>query len=108
MKWEGNNKLSTPTYSTSIKAGAELIQTLSRSLYKNAYYVIDELLSNSYDADATKVEIKLNEKKLVIQDNGTGMDREGLENFLYLGYIAKRAKTERRGSSADIQSESLE
>jgi hypothetical protein len=78
-----------PAYSTSIKAGAELISTLSLSLYKNAYYVLDELISNSYDADATRVEVELSQKKLVIKDNGEGMDRQGLENYLWLGYSEK-------------------
>ncbi|MEM2130376.1 MAG: ATP-binding protein [Candidatus Bathyarchaeia archaeon] len=78
------------SYSTSIKAGAELIQTLSSSLYKNAYYVLDELISNSYDADATRVEIDISQDKLSIRDNGVGMDREGLENYLWLGYSEKQ------------------
>ncbi len=82
--------MSTESYSTSIKAGAELIQTLSSSLYKNAYYVLDELISNSYDADATKVEIQISQDRLAIQDNGVGMDRKGLENYLWLGYSDKR------------------
>ena len=82
--------MSTESYSTSIKAGAELIQTLSSSLYKNAYYVLDELISNSYDADATKVEIQISQERLSILDNGVGMDRKGLENYLWLGYSDKR------------------
>lgn len=84
-------------YSTSIKAGSELIQTLSSSLYKNAYYVLDELLSNSYDADATKVKVHISMHKITIHDNGEGMDREGLDNYLWLGYSAKqRDRTTRR------------
>jgi hypothetical protein len=78
------------SYVTSIKAGAELIQTLSSSLYKNAYYVLDELVSNSYDADATTVKIKISKDCLEISDNGAGMDRKGLENYLWLGYSEKR------------------
>ena len=77
-------------YCTSIKAGAELIQTLSSSLYKNAYYVLDELVSNSYDADATKVDIEFSQARLTIRDDGVGMDRKGLENYLWLGYSEKR------------------
>jgi rRNA processing protein Krr1/Pno1 len=82
--------LSTSYYSTNIKAGAELIQTLSSSLYKNAYYVFDELVSNSYDADATTVEIRISQNEISIRDNGVGMDREGLENYLWLGYSEKQ------------------
>ncbi|MDH5439563.1 MAG: ATP-binding protein [Candidatus Bathyarchaeota archaeon] len=78
------------SYSTRIKAGAELIETLSSSLYKNAYYVLDELISNAYDADATEVDVRVSENEIVISDNGEGMDREGLEDFLWLGYSEKQ------------------
>lgn len=82
--------MSHESYFTSIKAGAELIQTLSSSLYKNAYYVLDELISNSYDADATKVEIEISQERLLLHDNGAGMDRKDLENFFMLGYSEKQ------------------
>jgi hypothetical protein len=78
------------SYSTSIRAGAELIQTLSSSLYKNAYYVLDELVSNSYDADSTKVDLDISQNEISILDNGLGMDREDLENYLWLGYSEKQ------------------
>ncbi len=77
-------------YCTSFKARAELIQTLSSSLYENAYYVLDELVSNSYDADATKVDIDFSQARLTIRDDGVGMDRKDLENYLWLGYSEKR------------------
>lgn len=82
--------MSVTVYSTSIKAGSHLIQTLSSSLYKNAYYVLDELISNSYDADATQVDVHMSLDKITIRDNGEGMDREGLDNYLWLGYSAKQ------------------
>ncbi len=82
--------MSSGRYSTSIKAGAELIQTLSSSLYKNAYYVLDELISNSYDADATKVTVEISQERLLLHDNGLGMDRKDLENYFMLGYSEKR------------------
>ena len=82
--------METSTYSTSIKAGSALIQTLSSSLYKNAYYVLDELISNSYDADATRVDINISQDEITIRDDGEGMDREGLENYLWLGYTEKQ------------------
>lgn len=77
-------------YYTSIKAGAELIQTLSESLYKNVYYVFDELISNAYDADASEVKIKMTKNEIVLSDNGEGMDKEGLEHYLWLGYSEKQ------------------
>jgi len=82
--------METATYSTSIKAGAPLIETLSFSLYKNVYYVLDELISNAYDADATKVDIIISKEMMTIRDDGEGMDRQGLDNYLWLGYSAKQ------------------
>ena len=89
-------EMSIDSYSTSIKAGAELIQTLSSSLYKNAYYVLDELISNSYDADATKVDIKISQERLILRDNGAGMDRTDLENYFMLGYSEKQGDRKTR------------
>ena len=86
--------METSAYSTSIKAGSALIQTLSSSLYKNAYYVLDELISNSYDADATRVDINISQDEITIRDDGEGMDREGLENYLWLGYTEKQKDRE--------------
>ena len=87
----------THSYYTNIKAGAELIQTLSESLYKNAYYVFDELISNAYDADATEVKIRMTGDDVVFWDNGDGMDKEGLEHYLWLGYSDKqRDRTTKR------------
>lgn len=63
------------------KPKARLIQILGEHLIKDATVGIIELVKNSYDADATIVEItmaKLNtpEALITIRDNGTGMDLE--------------------------------
>ena len=62
---------------------------LGVKLYKHYEPIIAELLSNSWDADGTKVDIELfdlNEKKIVIKDNGNGMDAgEVQNNFLKIG-----------------------
>jgi hypothetical protein len=86
----GEKIVSNQPYVTHINAGSELIQTLSESLYKNAYYVLDELISNAYDAEATRVDITISAEKLVIVDNGLGMGKQGLDNYLWLGFSEKR------------------
>jgi len=58
---------------------ARLIKILGEQLIKDATVGIIELIKNSYDADATEVEIVMHslnspEAKIVIKDNGTGMD----------------------------------
>ena len=58
---------------------ARLIKILGEQLIKDATVGIIELVKNSYDADATKVEIVMSslntpDAKIIIRDNGTGMD----------------------------------
>lgn len=64
---------------------ARLIQILGEHLIKDATVGLIELIKNSYDADATLVEIimdSLNTGKgsIIIKDNGSGMDEETFIN----------------------------
>ena len=57
---------------------ARLIKILGEQLIKDATVGIIELVKNSYDADATQVEILMSslntpDAKIIIRDNGTGM-----------------------------------
>ena len=59
-------------------------------MYSTLPPVISELVSNAYDADATKVTIRLNdrepEKFILIEDNGHGMSFDEInEKFLVIG-----------------------
>ena len=56
---------------------------------------LNELIKNAYDAEATEVEISLNEnnKKLIIQDNGIGMDRSTINALLQVGQSKKNYGT---------------
>ena len=74
----------------SMNTGSEIIETLSTGLYSNIYYVFDELISNSYDSDASIVKIDISADRIIICDNGEGMDYEGIVNFFSLGYSKKR------------------
>lgn len=65
---------------------ARLIQILGEHLIKDAAVGLIELVKNSYDADATAVEIimeSLNSKngKIIIKDNGSGMDEDTFINM---------------------------
>lgn len=68
------------------KPKARLIQILGEHLIKDATVGLLELVKNSYDADATQVEILmygLNTPyaKIIISDNGHGMDLKTFINF---------------------------
>jgi len=72
-----------------------VVKHLSVGLYRNYALAIKELISNSYDAGATEVKIKLDLKnrKIIIRDNGRGMDySEFKEEYLHIGFFKKPAK----------------
>lgn len=73
------------------KVGKNLPEVLSRTLVKDQYMAVSELVCNSYDADAEHVRIDLNPnlESIVIKDDGTGMDVEGLHHFFRLGDSVK-------------------
>src|SRR5690606_16600720 len=61
-------------------------EQLGKNQYSNPINALTELVCNSFDADATKVEIQTNEnelkglKNIVISDNGRGISESILKN----------------------------
>ena len=55
---------------------AELLRELGERLVGRQYIALAELIKNSYDADATKVEIKIRDDLIEVSDNGHGMTGE--------------------------------
>lgn len=77
------------------KVSAELKNILGRDLITSPNIAVLELVKNSYDAHATRVEISFGEDNLVIADNGKGMSLEDLKNkWLFVAYSAKSDGTE--------------
>lgn len=77
------------------KVSAELKNILGRDLITSDNIAILELVKNSYDAHATKVEITFDDDKIIIADNGKGMTLDELKDkWLFVGYSAKRDGTE--------------
>ena len=72
-----NNMAEIPSKGTlPITVNKSVVKHLSIGLYRNYALAIKELVSNSYDAGATEVKIKLDlkNKKIVVRDNGRGME----------------------------------
>lgn len=72
-----------------IKVSTEVVSHLSLGLYRNFARAVKELISNAYDADATEVKIKLDlaNSRIIVRDNGHGMDIEEIkQKFLTIGY----------------------
>jgi len=66
--------------------------TIGERLYSESIELIRELVNNAYDADATHVDIKMNNEFIEVKDNGTGMDREGLKQYFNIGSLEKVLK----------------
>lgn len=81
-----------------MKFEANTIQHLGVKMYSTMPPALAELIANSYDACATEVHIKLydkDEKKVIVQDNGSGMSFEEVNNyFLRIGRNRREEKQE--------------
>lgn len=76
------------------KVNRAVVSHLSLGLYRNFARAVKELVSNSYDAGATEVKIKLdlNKNEIIVRDNGCGMDKEEIEKrFLTIGYVTPQS-----------------
>ncbi|MBQ4442057.1 MAG: sensor histidine kinase [Bacteroidales bacterium] len=77
------------------RVSAELKNILGRDLITSPDIAILELVKNSYDAHATKVEITFDDDYLCIADNGKGMSKNDLiAKWLFVAYSAKSDGTE--------------
>jgi hypothetical protein len=65
------------------------IISLGERLYEQSIELIRELVNNAYDADATRVDVTISGKEIVVSDNGEGMDMAGLEQYFNVGSDAK-------------------
>jgi len=78
-----------------IEVEKAVVKHLSVGLYRNYALAIKELISNAYDAGATEVKInlELKNKKIIVRDNGKGMDyNEFKYEYLHIGYHREPAK----------------
>lgn len=77
------------------KISSALKDLVGKDLIRNDNIAVFELVKNSYDAFATKVEITFEKNRIVIADNGKGMTLDDLNHkWLFLAYSAKKDGTE--------------
>lgn len=82
------------------KISSALKDIIGRDLISDDLIAVFELVKNSYDAHATKVDIIFeniysSNSKIIIKDNGKGMSLKDLEEkWLFVAYSAKKEGTE--------------
>ena len=66
------------------KVNKDVVSHLSLGLYRNFARAIKELISNSYDACATEVKIRLDlrNRRVIVRDNGDGMTKKEISDRL--------------------------
>ncbi|RKI27974.1 hypothetical protein D7V82_11015 [bacterium 1xD8-6] len=81
------------------KSRARLMPQIGDQLIKNEGIALLELVKNAYDADARKVDVKMLDVdkpkigKIIVQDNGDGMDLDIIENsWMEIGTDNKQKK----------------
>ena len=84
------------------KISSGLKNIIGKELITDEFVAVFELVKNSFDANAKKVEIMfenqtdLNKGKITIKDNGKGMNDVDLKSkWLFVAYSAKKEGTER-------------
>lgn len=81
-----------------ITLAKDLVPLLSQQLYQSPSKAIEELVVNSFDADAAEcwVDVRTGRSPAVVSvaDNGVGMDLDGLKDLWLIGRSPKRKDTE--------------
>lgn len=66
------------------------LSTIGERLYTQSLDLVRELVANAYDADATKVNIVITDSSITVEDNGSGMNKEGLKQYFTIGSNFKK------------------
>jgi HSP90 family molecular chaperone len=88
----------------------ELVQLLSDQLYSSPLKAIEELVVNSYDADARKCVLFVpnltdglfKDKRVIVYDDGHGMNSTGLHDLWKIGRSTKTTKRNENKASRKL------
>ena len=77
---------------------SELLRELGERLVGRQYIALAELIKNSFDADATKVEIRICDDSIEVSDNGHGMTYQDFsDRWMHVGSTHKLAEAHSPG-----------
>jgi len=66
------------------------IVTIGERLYGESIELIRELVNNAYDADSCEVKVTIKEDYIAVEDDGMGMDLNGLKQYFNIGSSFKK------------------
>ena len=101
--WKNRTRKLKKTFTTpafQFRVSAALKDIIGQDLITDDYIAVFELVKNSYDAYASRVDIYFEniytaDGKIIIKDNGKGMDLDDIKNkWLFVAYSAKKEGTE--------------
>jgi hypothetical protein len=69
------------------------ITVLGEKLYAESIELIRELVNNAFDADAAEVRVEVGPERIVVADDGSGMDYDGLVQYFNIGSPGKRLQS---------------
>jgi hypothetical protein len=73
-----------------IRVDKSHLVTIGERLYAESVELIRELVNNAYDADATEVHVSISDEEIRVEDDGLGMDLDGLREYFTIGTSDKR------------------
>ena len=86
------------------KISSGLKSIIGKDLITDDFIAIFELVKNSFDAYADRVDLYFAEDQIYIFDNGKGMSKADIQDkWLFVAYSAKSDNTEDQGLSADYR-----
>ncbi|MDF1527080.1 MAG: ATP-binding protein [bacterium] len=65
---------------------------IGEQLYSRSIELVREFINNSYDADSTEVRVSVDKDRIIVWDNGNGMDFDGLVQYFNIGSPEKRIR----------------
>lgn len=72
-----------------IQTGGNIVEIVGKLAYDNAKKCFEEMVSNGYDADASKVDVRIYKNHVDIEDDGSGMNSKDLDDYLRIGGSVK-------------------
>lgn len=83
-----------------LKVSPRMLELLSKDLYTNMYFVLAELIANSYDADAENVYVYIDDSEIRVEDDGSGMSPDNLnDKYLLVGGESRNSEENARTSN---------